>query len=69
MKNVASVDTRRSLEQHFGDLDADALKEIACFLNLVPEDLSPPFDWYRLDKDFLLSLLVSLLDLTVRWIV
>lgn len=59
MKNVASVDTRKSLEQHFGDLDADALKEIACFLNLVPEDLSPPFDWHRLDKDFLLNLLVS----------
>jgi intron-binding protein aquarius len=59
LKNVATVDTRKSLEQHFGDLDADALKEIACFLNLVPDDLSPPFDWHRLDKNFLLNLLVS----------
>lgn len=60
LKNVATVDTRKSLEQHFGDLDASTLKEIASFLNLVPDDLSPPFDWYRLDKNFLLNLLVSL---------
>lgn len=58
LSNVASVDTREALERHFGELDADALKEIACYLNLVPEDLSPPFEWHRLDEDFLRNLLV-----------
>lgn len=59
LSNVASVDTRQSLEKHFGGLDADSLKEIACYLNLVPEDLKPPFDWHRLDEEFLKNLLVS----------
>ena len=62
LSNVASVDTRDALERHFGELDADALKEIACYLNLVPEDLSPPFDWHRLDEDFLRNLLVNFLS-------
>lgn len=59
MKNVASVDTRESLEKHFGGLDGNSLKEIACYLNLVPEDLAPPFNWHRLDEEFLKNLLVS----------
>lgn len=61
LSNVASVDTRESLERHFGGLDADALKEIACYLNLVPDDLKPPFEWHRLDKEFLRNLLVGFL--------
>lgn len=59
LSNVASVDTRESLERHFGSLDATALKEIASYLNLVPDALEPPFDWHRLDEEFLKSLLVS----------
>lgn len=59
LKNVASVDTRAALEEHFGGLDAASLKEIASYLNLVPEDLTPPFDWHRLDEEFLKNLLVS----------
>lgn len=58
LSNVASVDTRDSLERHFGGIDANSLKEIACYLNLVPEDLTPPFNWHRLDEDFLRNLLV-----------
>lgn len=57
--NVASVDSREALEKHFGGLDANALKEIACYLNLVPEDLSPPYNWHRHDEEFLRNLLVS----------
>ncbi|CRK91492.1 CLUMA_CG005158, isoform A [Clunio marinus] len=59
LSNVANVDTRESLERHFGGLDADSLKEIACYLNLVPEDLKPPFNWHRLDEEFLRNLLIS----------
>lgn len=58
LSNVANVDTREALEKHFGGLDAGSLKEIACYLNLVPEELTPPFDWHRLDEEFLRSLLV-----------
>lgn len=60
LSNVASVDTKEALEQHFGNLNASALKEIACYLNLIPEELEPPFDWHRLDEEFLRNLLVSL---------
>lgn len=60
LSNVASVDTRESLEQHFGGLDATALKEIASYLNLVPDELKPPFDFHRLDEEFLKNLLVCL---------
>ncbi|XP_005185025.2 RNA helicase aquarius [Musca domestica] len=59
LSNVASVDTRESLERHFGSLDEKALKQIASFLNLVPDDLKPPFDWYRLDEEFLKELLIT----------
>ncbi|XP_058466843.1 RNA helicase aquarius [Malaya genurostris] len=59
LSNVANVDTRESLEKHFGALDGKSLKEIACYLNLVPEELAPPFDWHRLDEPFLRELLIS----------
>lgn len=58
LANVASVDTRESLKEHFGALDAQSLKNIACYLNLVPETLEPPFEWHRLDEEFLRELLV-----------
>ncbi|XP_021693013.1 intron-binding protein aquarius [Aedes aegypti] len=59
LSNVANVDTRESLEKHFGALDGKSLKEIACYLNLVPEELVAPFDWHRLDEPFLRELLIS----------
>ncbi|XP_002000180.3 RNA helicase aquarius [Drosophila mojavensis] len=58
LSNVASVDTRESLEKHFGALDADGLKQIATFLNLVPEEAVEPFEWHRLDEQFLRELLI-----------
>ncbi|XP_062564583.1 RNA helicase aquarius isoform X2 [Armigeres subalbatus] len=59
LSNVANVDTRESLEKHFGALDGRSLKEIACYLNLVPEQLEAPFDWHRVDEPFLRELLIS----------
>lgn len=59
MANVTSVDTREALEKHFGALDASSLKEIACYLNLVPDDLKSPFEWHRMDEEFLRELLIS----------
>ncbi|XP_070491078.1 RNA helicase aquarius [Chironomus tepperi] len=59
LSNVASVDSRDALEQHFGGLDATALKEIASYLNLVPDELKEPFDFHRLDEEFLKNLLIS----------
>lgn len=59
LSNVASVDTHESLEKHFGMLDQKSLKEIACYLNLVPEVLEKPFDWHRHDEAFLRALLIS----------
>ncbi|XP_037949503.1 RNA helicase aquarius [Teleopsis dalmanni] len=59
LSNVAHVDTRETLERHFGALNAKALKEIASFLNLVPDELIAPFQWHRLDEDFLKELLIT----------
>ncbi|XP_075145338.1 RNA helicase aquarius [Haematobia irritans] len=59
LSNVANVDSRDSLERHFGSLDGKALKQIASFLNLVPDKLEPPFDWHRLDEEFLKELLIT----------
>uniref|UniRef100_A0A182SJS1 RNA helicase aquarius n=1 Tax=Anopheles maculatus TaxID=74869 RepID=A0A182SJS1_9DIPT len=59
LSNVANVDTRESLEKHFGALDCASLREIACYLNLVPEQLQPPFEWHRTDETFLRELLIS----------
>ncbi|XP_066245723.1 RNA helicase aquarius [Euwallacea similis] len=60
LANVASVDTRKALEKHFGPLSRDQLRAIANYLCLVP----PPgeeesFKWCRLDETFLRELLVS----------
>ena len=59
LSNVANVDTREALAKHFGSLDGKSLKEIATYLNLVPQKLEAPFDWHRLDEDFLRELLIS----------
>lgn len=59
LTNVAAVDTRKALESHFGSMNENILKEIACFLNLIPSELNEPFNWHRLDKEFLTELLVS----------
>ncbi|KAJ8958745.1 hypothetical protein NQ318_016473 [Aromia moschata] len=60
LANVASVDTRKSLEKHFGPLSQEKLRLIATYLNLVP----PPgkedeYKWCRLDENFLRELLIS----------
>ncbi|EDV30219.2 uncharacterized protein Dana_GF23169 [Drosophila ananassae] len=59
LSNVATVDKRESLEQHFGGLDGDGLRQIATFLNLVPEEVVSPLDWHRLDEPFLRELLIT----------
>uniref|UniRef100_A0A182QEI5 RNA helicase aquarius n=1 Tax=Anopheles farauti TaxID=69004 RepID=A0A182QEI5_9DIPT len=59
LSNVANVDTRESLEKHFGALDCTSLRQIACYLNLIPEELQPPFEWHRVDEAFLRELLIS----------
>ncbi|XP_060647054.1 RNA helicase aquarius [Drosophila nasuta] len=59
LSNVATVDNRESLEKHFGTLDANGLKQIASFLNLVPDEAVEPFQWHRLDEEFLRELLVT----------
>lgn len=59
LMNVANVDTREALEKYFGALDGPSLKKIACFLNLVPDELIEPFRWHRLDEEFLRELLIS----------
>ncbi|XP_063231396.1 RNA helicase aquarius [Bacillus rossius redtenbacheri] len=60
LANVASVDTRDNLLKHFGPLSEQKLRAIANYLNLAPpadkEDIE---DWFRLDREFLLELLVS----------
>ncbi|XP_053671136.1 RNA helicase aquarius [Anopheles nili] len=59
LSNVATVDTRESLEKHFGALDCDSLREIARYLNLIPHELKSPFEWHRVDEPFLRELLIS----------
>lgn len=59
LANVGNVDTRVKLEKHFGTLDGNKLREIACYLNLIPESLEYPFDWHRTDQKFLRELLIS----------
>lgn len=59
LSNVGSVDTRDKLEKHFGPLDGRNLKDIASYLNLVPEQPEKPFQWHRVDEQFLRELLVS----------
>lgn len=59
LTNVGNVDTREKLVKHFGALDAKSLREIACYLNLIPDQLQSPFDWHRVDDNFLRELLVN----------
>lgn len=60
LANVASVDTRDSLLEHFGSLSLDKLRAIATYLNLVPpEERQHIEDWVRIDHEFILELLVS----------
>lgn len=65
LANVASVDTRKSLLKHFGSLSERDLHLIASYLNLVPpvdnvsDEEKNILEWCRLDKSFLLELLVS----------
>ncbi|EDW66854.2 RNA helicase aquarius [Drosophila virilis] len=59
LSNVATVDSRDSLEKHFGALDSEGLKQIASFLNLVPDEAVEPFQWHRLDEPFLRELLIT----------
>ncbi|XP_030376024.1 RNA helicase aquarius [Scaptodrosophila lebanonensis] len=59
LSNVATVDNRDALEKHFGALDGEGLKQIASFLNLVPDDLQEPYKWHRLDEQFLRELLIT----------
>ncbi|XP_049959812.1 RNA helicase aquarius [Schistocerca serialis cubense] len=60
LANVASVDTRDSLLKHFGSLSQQKLRAIATYLNLVPgEESAEVEEWHRVDRNFLLELLVS----------
>ena len=60
LTNVASVDTRDSLVEHFGCLSTEKLRAIATYLNLVPPPERENIEnWVRSDHDFLLELLVS----------
>ncbi|XP_047033898.1 RNA helicase aquarius [Helicoverpa zea] len=60
LANVASVDTRESLQKHFGNLSENALRAIATYLNLVPpEGKENEAPWHRVDKEFLKELLIS----------
>ncbi|XP_058061541.1 RNA helicase aquarius [Anopheles bellator] len=60
LSNVATVDTRESLEKHFGALSNESLREIARYLNLIPDEPGkPPFQWHRTDEEFLRELLIS----------
>ncbi|KAJ6632821.1 RNA helicase aquarius, partial [Pseudolycoriella hygida] len=59
LTNVGNVDTREKLVKHFGALDGKSLRKIACYLNLIPDELERPFDWHRVDENFLRELLIS----------
>lgn len=60
LANVASVDTRKALEKHFGPLSRDQLRAIATYLCLVPSSGDEEnYKWCRMDQDFLRELLVS----------
>jgi len=60
LANVASVDTRKALEKHFGPLSRDQLRAIATYLCLVPSSGDEEnFKWCRMDQEFLRELLVS----------
>lgn len=58
LNNVASVDTRNALAQHFGSLSGPKLHELAAYLNLLPSPDEENSDNYS--KDLLLEILISL---------
>lgn len=61
LSNVGSVDTREKLIKHFGALDGSSLKQIATYLNLIPDhigDDDASTKWHRTDEPFLRELLV-----------
>jgi len=58
MANVASVDTRETLNKHFRKLSTKKLHAIAAQLNLIPELKEVP-EGEKYDKAFLLELLIS----------
>ncbi|XP_055384835.1 RNA helicase aquarius [Condylostylus longicornis] len=59
IKNVANVDSHEILQKHFSALDQENLRNIASFLKLVPNTTEKQLEWHRLDKEFLVELLVS----------
>lgn len=60
LTNVAAVDTRTTLEKHFSALSGDNLRQIAVYLNLVPDDNDAnEYNWHRSDVEFLRELLIS----------
>lgn len=59
LANVAAVDTREQLVKHFSTLEEKDLREIATYLNLLPESKDDGFQWHRGDLQFLRELLVS----------
>ncbi|KAI5707105.1 hypothetical protein M8J75_014536 [Diaphorina citri] len=60
LANVASVDTRETLTKHFEPLTEEKLQEIATYLNLIPpQERRSIENWFRLDREFLLELLIS----------
>lgn len=60
LANVAAVDTREQLAKHFNTLEENDLKQIATYLNLLPENNEGGgFQWHRDDLQFLRELLIS----------
>lgn len=59
LTNVAAVDTRENLKSHFYMLEAENLREIAKYLNLIPGNDDEEYKWHRSDLEFLRELLVS----------
>lgn len=56
MSNIASIDTREALLQHFGSLSNKTLHEVAAYLKLLP---SPDNAGVENNREFLLEMLVS----------
>ncbi|KAJ7384680.1 hypothetical protein OS493_020261 [Desmophyllum pertusum] len=56
MSNIASIDTREALLQHFGSLSNKTLHEVASYLKLLP---SPDEAGVESNREFLLEMLVS----------
>ncbi|XP_017768552.1 PREDICTED: intron-binding protein aquarius isoform X2 [Nicrophorus vespilloides] len=60
LANVASVDSRESLQKHFSNLSVDKLRAIGSYLHLVPTtENEKDAPWCRTDEQFLKELLIS----------